>query len=174
MIVVPAGKFCSDTCMFNWIAATQAKVKRKGFIKADRQRKKAKADYRKQDTKIRKAAAVKWCHAYIRLRDKGLTCICCNKPMNVQMHAGHFLESGNNSFLRYHEDNIHGQRCDCNQHRGGDSGDYEKNLRIKIGDDKVDYLLSNTGGIVRRKASDYLEIETHYKNKFKQLVSENE
>ena len=131
--------------------------------------KEIKREYRKSDLKIRKAAAKKACHDYIKLRDKGNMCICCNKPINDTIQAGHWKESGNNPKIRYHEDNIHVQSLHCNYFKGGDSGDYEKNLRTKIGDDRVDYLLENLGSTVKRTADDYKEIERAYKEKIKML-----
>jgi len=129
--------------------------------------KEKKVSFYANDLKTRKEAAKKACHAYIRARDSKRNCICCNKPINKQMHAGHFLESGNNPFLRYNEYNINGQRAYCNTYKGGDSGDYELNLRAKIGDEKVDYLLKNKGRSCKRTVDDYIEIEKYYKEKIK-------
>ena len=121
------------------------------------------------DIKTRKKAAKVACHKYIRTRDKNNGCICCDRPLGKNFDAGHFLESGNNSFLRYHEDNIHAQSVHCNQYKGGDSGDYEANLRLKIGDERVDWLKANKGGVVKRTAVDYKAIEVYFKEKLKQL-----
>ena len=59
---------------------------------------------------------------------------------------------------------IHAQSAYCNTFKGGDSGDYEKNLRLKIGDRKVDQLIRFKGSKLRgkqikRTASDYKAIE---------------
>lgn len=94
--------------------------------------------------------------------------------MTDQVHAGHWLESGSNSILRFNENNIHSQARRCNFFKGGDSGDYEKNLRLKIGDKKVDQLIRFKGSKLRgkqlkRNASDYKEIELYYKKKIKDL-----
>ena len=123
------------------------------------------------DIKTRKAAAKKACHEYIRARDASDPCICCGRPLGAKYDAGHFLESGNNSFLRFNEDNIHAQSVYCNQYKGGDSDDYEGRLRLKIGDERVNYLLANKGGIVKRTAQDYKEIENYYKNKLSELTA---
>mgnify|MGYP002640844548 FL=1 len=129
-----------------------------------------KSDFYEKDVKTRKAAAKKACHAFIRYRDKDQLCICCNKPLGNDYHAGHFHESGNNPLIRYDENNIHGQRLDCNYFKGGGrSGDYEANLRLKIGNDKVDKINSMKGGTIKRTAKDYREIEVYYKNKLREL-----
>ena len=131
---------------------------------------KRKKEFQLSDVKVRKKAAKEACHAYIRARDNDELCICCGKPLGDTFHAGHWLESGSNPQTRFDEDNIHGQRVDCNFFKGGDSGDYEKNLRIKIGDERVDLLLSKKGGTIKRTANDYLDIEKHYKKKLADLM----
>jgi len=144
---------------------------RKRSQKAEKQvNAKRKREFRANDIRIRKPAAKKACHDYIKYRDRGKLCICCNKPIDI-VNAGHWLESGNNPQVRYDENNIHSQKVDCNHYHGGDSGDYEKNLRIKIGDEAVDLLLTKKGGTVKRTGQDYAEIEKYYKQKLKDLES---
>lgn len=130
---------------------------------------KKKRDFYDNDIKTRKAAAKKACHDYIKLRDAGKNCICCDKPMLKQIHAGHWLESGNNPAIRYHEDNIHSQSAYCNTFKGGDSGDYKANLIDKIGLERVTYLLDSKGVSVKYSVDDYKFIERWYKLKIKDL-----
>ena len=158
---------CSVSC-----AVIHAKEKEVKKIK--KQHAKEKKLFKESDIKTRKAAAKQACHKYIKLRDEGLPCICCSKPMTGQIHAGHWLESGSNPIIRYNENNIHAQSAYCNTYKGGDSGDYEKNLRLKIGDKKVDQLKRFKGSKLRSKqikrtASDYKSIELKYKQKLKEL-----
>jgi hypothetical protein len=61
--------------------------------------------------------------------------------------------------------------------KGGDSGDYEANLRLKIGDDRVDWLKANkgsgkdaNGNLLKRDADDYKAIEAYFKEKLKELI----
>lgn len=168
----PIGWIHSEECRQELIERKQVRSKRKAEIVIEKGIKARKRVYRAIDVKIRKKGAYRWCHKYILERDKGLDCICCDRPMDGAIHAGHFLESGNNSFLRYHEDNIHAQRGQCNFYHGGDSGDYEFRLRIKIGNAKVRWLLANKGGTVKRTAQDYKEIEEYYKAKLKEITNE--
>jgi hypothetical protein len=158
--------FCDYDCATSW-----AKEKAITSYAKERKQKNAKfkSDFYDNDVKTRKAAAKKACHAFIRYRDRNDSCICCDLKLGDKFDAGHFLESGNNSFLRYHADNIHGQSVHCNQYKGGDSGDYERNLRKKIGDARVDYLLANKGGIVKRTAKDYRDIQDDYELRLKRL-----
>lgn len=144
--------------------ATKKIVKAENKKHAQRKRK-----FYDSDLKTRKKAAKIACHSYIRERDRGLTCICCGRALGPKYDAGHWLESGNYSATRYDEDNIHGQNVHCNQYKGGDSGDYEKNLRIKIGDFRVDALIAKKNITVKRTAQDYHDIENSYKHKLKLL-----
>lgn len=174
MIKINAGSFCNMGHAIKWSVKKAAKDKLRKVKKAESVVKKAHAKQKREfydnDLKTRKNAAKTACHLYIRTRDKNDSCICCGRPLGKNYDAGHWLESGNNSFLRYHEDNIHAQSVYCNQYKGGDSDDYEGRLRIKIGNDKVDWLKANKGGTVKRTADDYKEIELHYKDKLKQLT----
>lgn len=169
--------FCIPNHAVFWAKEKQAKDKARNLAKEKKAVKqkhaKEKRAFYDSDIKTRKAAAKAACHKYIRERDKNDGCICCGRQLGNKFDAGHFLESGNNSFLRYHEDNIHAQSVHCNLYKGGDSGDYERNLRIKIGDDRVDYLLANKGGVVKRTAEDYKAIELYYKEKLKELSNES-
>ena len=87
---------------------------------------------------------------FIRQRDgEGGTfdCISCgkNKP-NSDMDAGHFRSTGNYSYLRFDEDNCHGQCQKCNRFLGGELYDYSVNLVIKIGQKRFEKLhLARTG-----------------------------
>jgi len=177
MIKLPIGNVHSVECATSYARAKQEKATARKLAKAKSAQKKKdakqKRDFYDNDIKTRKKAVKTACHAYIRERDRGLPCICCGRALGAKYDAGHWQESGNNSSLRYHEDNIHAQNVHCNQYKGGDSDDYEGRLRLKIGDERVDYLLSNKGGIVKRTAQDYKDIENHYKEKLKALLITN-
>jgi len=164
---INAGFFC-DYNHATLFAMSKSKTDKAKAVK--QKNAKQKREFKQSDIKTRKPAAVKACHAYIRARDKHLPCICCGKPLGDDYHAGHWLNSGNNPLTRFDEDNIHGQRLDCNFFKGGDSGDYEKNLRLKIGDERVDLLLSKKGCTEKRTAQDYLAIEKYYKEKLKLII----
>lgn len=83
-------------------------------------------------------------NSYIRKRDsKGyyFVCISCNgrKPL-TQMDAGHYYSMGNHSYLRFNENNVHGQCKKCNQFMHGHLINYRENLIKKIGLEKVEEL----------------------------------
>ena len=159
------GNFCTLSCIASYGLKKAKKDNIKKIAKiygADR-----KPKINKDDLRTRKRAAKDACHLYIRTRDKGDNCICCNKPLTSNYQAGHYLESGNNPKIRYDEDNIHAQNLNCNYFKGGDSGLYIVNLINKIGLERVLRLESMKGGVVKRTADGYKTIENHYKNKLK-------
>ena len=126
------------------------------------------------DNRALRIAAKTACHTYIRLRDRFESCICCGLPLGDGYHAGHYKESGINSAIRYNEYNISAQRSDCNVDFGGDRGYYEKNLRLKFGDDKVDWLnhVASSKAIRKYTANDYRVIKDYYTAKIKELNGE--
>ena len=159
------GWFCNIEHAQEYGSKKSAKLKVKQEKKVDADRKR---EFKLNDLRTRKRAVKEVCHKYIRTRDKDKGCICCGEPLKPDFHAGHFLESGNNPKIRYHEDNINGQNLNCNYFKGGNN-DYEKNLRAKIGDQRVDFLISNKGGTVKRTGPELKEIEVYYKAKLKEL-----
>ena len=153
---------CSPNCALEVDRISAAKKEKKEDIKR-------KKDFHENSLRTRRRALKEACHLYIRMRDKDQPCICCGQPLKPDFHAGHFLESGSNPKIRYNEDNIHGQNLNCNYFKSG-SGDYEKNLRLKIGDERVDFLKSNTGGYVKSTGQELKVIEIYYKDKLKELT----
>ena len=162
----PAGNFCTTNCVIEY--ATN-KIKKTKITKEKKEHALRKKVFYASDLKTRKAGAKLACHRYIKERDKGLPCICCNRPLDGKVDAGHYLESGNNPQIRYDEDNIHSQSVYCNQYQGGDSDDYRGNLIKKIGIERVNRLEDLKGGAIKRTCEGYLAIERHYKEKLKAL-----
>jgi len=167
MFILGVSAYCSKESAIKWAIENQSK----GRDKIDKFERKEINKAKKSNLKTRKDAAKTACHAYIRARDTGKGCICCGKPLGNNFHAGHWQESGNNPQIRFSENNIHGQRLDCNFFRGGDSGDYQENLINKIGLEAVNKLKNLTGGTMKRTADDYSVIEKYYKDKLKALNS---
>ena len=155
---------CSVECAIKFIDyAKEKKQKKKNQL--------FKAEFRKKDVRVRESAAQKACHDYIRERDKGGLCVCCDAPLGELYHAGHFYESGRNSAIRYDADNIHGQTIHCNKFRGGDSGGYRLKLIKKIGVDRVERLDGLSGPTpIKRNGADYKKIEKKYKELLKSLL----
>ncbi len=130
----------------------------------------------KMTIKEAKAAAVKICHLFIRTRDKGKPCPCCNEPLGDDYQAGHFIASGSCSYLMFDERNIHGQRYLCNMFKEGDSGLYDPNLRLMLGSGTVDEMLSiaDRNPVVKRSLADYMAIIDYYTDKLAKLLAKQE
>lgn len=142
--------------------------------KSEKERKakerKEKRDFDNKDLRKLPAKAEFYCNKYIRLRDAGKGCISCgtHNP-NIVYAAGHFIPVGRCIPLRYDERNIHLQ-CNnyCNKHLSGNPISYEAALRIKLGNETVEWL-KGPHEPVRYRAEDYLRIIEHYKAKIKEL-----
>lgn len=86
-------------------------------------------------------------NAFIRRRDSSgdfFQCISCGKVKPVcDMNSGHYVPVKRSSFLRFSEDNCHGEceydNCWNEFHLIG----YRKNLIEKIGLQKVDWMETN-------------------------------
>jgi hypothetical protein len=81
---------------------------------------------------------------YVRLRDRHLGCVSCDKPASWQgqWHASHLRSVGAASAVRFHLWNIHKACSICNNHKSGNLAEYEPRLREKIGAEKVEWLRS--------------------------------
>jgi hypothetical protein len=75
------------------------------------------------------------------LKGDHFVCIACNTPKPLsQMDAGHFYSAGNHSYLRFNENNVHGECRKCNYFMSGHLLAYRENLIKKIGIKEVEKL----------------------------------
>jgi len=104
-------------------------------------------------------------NAWIRWRDRNLPCISSGVMQAVQWDAGHFIARGaskGGSILRFDEANVHKQRSDDNQYRGGGLiPAYRVNLIERIGIDEV-LRLENTSGTKKWDVGELKEIRAEY------------
>ena len=79
---------------------------------------------------------------YVRLRDKDLGCVSCDKPASWdgQWHASHFHSRGKSSFLRFNLLNIHKSCSVCNNHESGNLIPYKAEMINRIGQERFDHL----------------------------------
>jgi len=70
------------------------------------------------------------------------TCIDCNKPFNAQTDAAHYHSRGANSTLRYHLDNLHSARSNCNQYSDTHKSGYAIGLIERYGKKYADYVMN--------------------------------
>ena len=77
---------------------------------------------------------------YINLRDKGLPCVSCGKPIKGRVNASHFWNANNHHNVRFDEDNVHSSCITCNQFLSGNLLEYRTRLCAKIGQKRFDEL----------------------------------
>jgi 5-methylcytosine-specific restriction endonuclease McrA len=146
--------------------------------KAERLRKKEREVTRAARERMKKhgelmAEAQDAFNAYIRYRDAGLPCIDCGKPFEPNkpggaMDAGHFLPRSTSGHLRFNEDNVHGQRKNCNRPGGATRAAYRAGLVAKIGEERVQALEQDY--TVRKFArDDFREIRDTYRAKLREM-----
>lgn len=110
-------------------------------------------------------------NTYIRLRDKGKSCISCNKRLTENYDAGHFYTVKNYSFLRFNEDNVHGQCGQCNQHLHGNLVEYSRKLKLRIGEKKFIELEESRHKELLLTKEEIQKLIARYKLKIKEIQS---
>ena len=165
-------KYCfKEECIKAWVSAGK-KIMDKQDKKRRKQIKeslKTVKDYHKDCQKI--------FNTYIRLRDKGKTCISCKALMDDRVRkydAGHYFSQGGHGSVRYNEDNCHAQCVYCNRHLHGNIHFYQIKLRERIGDNRFDLLESQSNIYKKWTIEELKELIGEYKQKVKQLKQKNE
>lgn len=125
--------------------------------------------------KLTKAAQTAF-NAYIRARDYGKPCICCDKPIawgadktGGVVDCGHYLSTGARSHLRFTEDNAAAQLKYCNQFLSGNAASYRIGLIKRIGLERVE-ALENDYTVKRWTIEELKEIAKIYREKLKLIV----
>ena len=107
-------------------------------------------------------------NTYIRLRDQGKNCISCDKQLKGTYHAGHFIPT-TKQFLRFDEDNVHGQCVKCNMHLHGNVGNYVRNLPKRIGWERLERLYQLENEEFKITIPELIELINIYKLKIKEI-----
>jgi len=165
--------------MFGKGNETQKRKERK------QERIKAKAQKKPKKPKVSKHAchpddhieelAVKNFQKFCRLRDayNGGYCISCGKYLvwNDNCDGGHYIKRKNKT-VKFDEDNCHAQCVSCNQWRSGNDAEYRKNLIKKIGLEKVEYLESQKGVLLKepRKRFHFIALNEYYLKKCRDIM----
>lgn len=156
-------KVCSVECSLEYPKMMEEKRIRKDA----RERKES---YYRQHIPTLKKKVEKVFNEYIRKRDEGKPCISCGCPHgSMQWHAGHFISVGESQYLRFNENNVHGQCVQCNNFLSGNIEHYEPNLRLKIGDEDVEALKSDRKKTYSYTAEELNDLLRIYKTKLKEL-----
>lgn len=172
---VPARPFitwCCDDCgtvvALDLIAKRKAKEAR--AVRASDKVKKESLRPRKWWLEKAKTAL----HGFIRARDEGKPCISCDTILiklgrvGGDYDAGHFRSVGSAKHFEFEEKNIFGQCKHCNDYLASNSQEYERRLRLRMGDSYVDEILSDNAPR-KLTIADFQAIEAHYKAKLKAL-----
>lgn len=129
---------CSVRCAILFAKTTKGEVH---SIKAFKQETRALREKIKTKGQWMKEAQTAF-NKYIRVRDKGLPCVSCDKPDNGnhQRHASHYRSVGACSALRLNTLNVHASCATCNSVKSGNLIEYRIRLAAKIGRVKVEWL----------------------------------
>lgn len=114
---------------------------------------------------------------FIRLRDAGLPCICCGMPFEPMkpggsMDAGHFRSRSTAPHLRFNEDNVFGQRKNCNRPGGTTYSKFRAGVLARIGAERLEAVETNYTGH-KWNRDEVRAIRDHYRAKAKQLKKES-
>lgn len=162
---------CGPACAYE-IVKRAAEKKAKQTQAAERKVDRAKREQQKTLPTLKKEAQREF-NRYVRFRDWGKPCICCNEPLGSSdiggsYDAGHYRSVGSAPHLRFNEFNCHAQRKLCNRYGAGRAVDYRAGLLQRIGKDAVEALEADNS--VRKYTREELaEIRDNYRKKAKEL-----
>ena len=137
MIKLPAGNFHSMDCAIEYAnkksKASQEKAE-KAKHREDKQKIKSKTTWFDQ-------LQVLVNQYIVQVRDKDEPCCTCGTRANVKYDAGHYLTRGAHKELRFELTNIHKQcSVKCNQHGSGMRLEHQDFIRVKYGQEHLDWL----------------------------------
>lgn len=168
---------CSPDCALAYTIKQKQASNKKSKAQAARQERIRKAEIRhKLETvpELLKKAQVEF-NRFVRLRDKGLPCISCGKPLGNEPNsydAGHYRSVGAAGHLRFDEQNVHAQCKYCNNYLSGNIVMYRLGLIARIGLAAVERLEQDNAPRKWDKAM-LRELAIQYKNKNKELQHGN-
>jgi len=122
-------------------------------------------------------------HKYIQLRDVVVKngsvyaqCLACKKVWELttsydwkNFHASHRFRADLFQSVEFNEDNIHGCCYNCNRRLSGNLGDYDINLRKKIGDERYNELIRKKNQPHKLTIVELEKIFNEYKTKVKEI-----
>jgi hypothetical protein len=172
------GQRIHDACIAPWQVELKAKEAR-----AEAKRQKMAAKVERARDRERKAALMRLSelkaklqevfNAYIRARDADEPCICCGEPFEPNkpggsMDAGHYLSRGSSPQHRFNEDNVFGQRKNCNRPGGTTRDAFRAGVLARIGRERLEAL--ETDSAPRKWTRDeLLHLIDHYRAKTREL-----
>ena len=172
-VKVPLGFFCSMDCV--------VKHGKKAAVYTSEKRK------RESDTKLRATlkTASEWrieaqsaFNAYVRHRDRHLSCISCDSMgehhgLGGYWDAGHYRSRGSAKHLSFNLHNCAKQCSRCNRYLSGNVVDYRIKLVKRIGLEKVE-ALENNNAIVKHDIKYLRRIKQIFKAKLRLSIKLSE
>lgn len=173
---LPGQKVCGERCALALAVSVrekEARIEAKRQAAADRANTSSRKEAAKTIPKLIAEAQIVF-NKFIRTRDAGLPCICCDRfPKSETLtggawDAGHYRSRGSAGHLRFNEDNCHSQLKQCNRRGAGRAVDYRIGLIKRIGLDRVE-ALESSNAIHKWTATELRQIKATYKQKLKEL-----
>ena len=163
----PMQAVCGPLC-----ASRKVRADRVAKVKAEREQTRARRLAVKTLRQLLAEAQVAF-NAYIRARDAGTTCICCGKPFEPQkpggsMDAGHYLGRSIAPQHRFNENNVFGQRKNCNRPGGTTRAAFRAGVIERIGLPAVEELEADTA-VPKWTREGLIELKAHYRAKLRAL-----
>lgn len=122
------------------------------------------------------AEAKKAFQKWIRLRDKDLPCISCNRTDDVIYAGGHYFKAEVYSGLIFDERNVHKQ-CNayCNKFRDGAQAEYRIGLVNRYGKEYVEQLEAESVNkrVYKFTKQELIDIKKFYSEKIKAIERTN-
>lgn len=146
-------------CVTAWVQETKEK---------NWKRKKAKLKMDLMTTQDYIKLAQQIFNKWINIRDKGLPCISCGKPINGRVNASHYFNANNHWNVRFNEFNVHSSCITCNQYLSGNLIEYRSRLINKIGIEQLTLLELEANKTRKFTIEELKEIINTYKLKIKQ------
>ena len=148
------------SCLIEWGRISERK-KSKRELRIMRESLKSVSQYRRELQKV--------FNEFIRLRDRNEPCISCGKTLPTKYDAGHFYSVGSYPNLRFHEDNVHGQCVECNQHKHGNLLEYAPRLTERIGFERASKLMTIRNEPLKLPLDEIKRLTEYYKCKVKAI-----
>lgn len=162
-------------CIDPWMEAFREKQKKKAMAERKaKQRVEKAADRKKREEQKRTSQWEAECRAIVqaiaRIRDRDDQCISCHMSANYggAWHGSHFRSHAAASAVQFHLWNIHKACAQCNLFKSGNIAAYRPRLVEKIGQEKVDWLMSQNQ-IVRHDVDYYKRFKSVMGKKLRRL-----
>jgi hypothetical protein len=170
----PMQQVCGLACAMQ-TASIKAAVKRIKAKQQDKRETKAKLDALNPKSYYVKQAQIAF-NTFIRQRDYGKSCICCDKPIawgtdktGGVVDCGHYLSTGARSHLRFNENNAAAQLKYCNTYLSGNAANYRIGLIKRVGLECVE-ALENDYTVKRWTIEELKDIAKIYREKTKRML----